>query len=556
MLAPRCTGGRFRFGLALTLGLAPAIGLIATSTNSLADVTTRVDDLGGGETRVTLTQSVEPSFHIEPIVHRFEARRGTTIPFEFKIESTGKAMNVTVAPVKLRQEVTGIILHDDQGVAPQELKFTSPTAFELAPGEATVLTGEITVPLALSNYLSYGVLVRDNGYVSDRVPDPTDPTRITAGVRFVTQYVLRIDIETGVKDVREMNKLAFEHGSVVREGGMPVAKTFLINPTDYAFECNVRGTIESDTTSRPKPFRMVLPSRANLVDENDRYIVRIMPQSRVQVSAPVDELLFPGLQSLRLEVTNGRRGLVDQTFAVNVGQGDFPALEVQQAYLDNEMSVHPAQIAVGSVAGASRSANLQFTNNSPAAKSVVANLVDLNGNAIDGISLSSDSFDVRPGRTKTIRLSIPSSAKSSAAMYGDLRLRVVSENGNASETSIPVAMMHGDAATPQINVGELMSVEKNGFTSFAMTVENQGVGFVPVHADLQIADGSGRVMEMADGFGKWLRPGEQRELVFAPQISLPKGRYQVSLNLQTTDDQPPIATTLIIELDPKPPTPL
>lgn len=556
MLAPRCTGGRFRFGLALTLGLAPAIGLIATSTNSLADVTTRVDDLGGGETRVTLTQSVEPSFHIEPIVHRFEARRGTTIPFEFKIESTGKAMNVTVAPVKLRQEVTGIILHDDQGVAPQELKFTSPTAFELAPGEATVLTGEITVPLALSNYLSYGVLVRDNGYVSDRVPDPTDPTRITAGVRFVTQYVLRIDIETGVKDVREMNKLAFEHGSVVREGGMPVAKTFLINPTDYAFECNVRGTIESDTTSRPKPFRMVLPSRANLVDENDRYIVRIMPQSRVQVSAPVDELLFPGLQSLRLEVTNGRRGLVDQTFAVNVGQGDFPALEVQQAYLDNEMSVHPAQIAVGSVAGASRSANLQFTNNSPAAKSVVANLVDLNGNAIDGVSLSSDSFDVRPGRTKTIRLSIPSSAKSSAAMYGDLRLRVVSENGNASETSIPVAMMHGDAATPQINVGELMSVEKNGFTSFAMTVENQGVGFVPVHADLQIADGSGRVMEMADGFGKWLRPGEQRELVFAPQISLPKGRYQVSLNLQTTDDQPPIATTLIIELDPKPPTPL
>lgn len=556
MLAPRCTGGRFRFGLALTLGLAPAIGLIATSTNSLADVTTRVDDLGGGEKRVTLTQSVEPSFHIEPIVHRFEARRGTTIPFEFKIESTGKAMNVTVAPVKLRQEVTGIILHDDQGVAPQELKFTSPTAFELAPGEATVLTGEITVPLALSNYLSYGVLVRDNGYVSDRVPDPTDPTRITAGVRFVTQYVLRIDIETGVKDVREMNKLAFEHGSVVREGGMPVAKTFLINPTDYAFECNVRGTIESDTTSRPKPFRMVLPSRANLVDENDRYIVRIMPQSRVQVSAPVDELLFPGLQSLRLEVTNGRRGLVDQTFAVNVGQGDFPALEVQQAYLDNEMSVHPAQIAVGSVAGASRSANLQFTNNSPAAKSVVANLVDLNGNAIDGISLSSDSFDVRPGRTKTIRLSIPSSAKSSAAMYGDLRLRVVSENGNASETSIPVAMMHGDAATPQINVGELMSVEKNGFTSFAMTVENQGVGFVPVHADLQIADGSGRVMEMADGFGKWLRPGEQRELVFAPQISLPKGRYQVSLNLQTTDDQPPIATTLIIELDPKPPTPL
>lgn len=557
MLAPRCNGDRFRFGLAhvlgfnLALGLAPAIGLIATPTTAFAEATTKVDDLGGGEKRVTLTQSVEPSFHIEPIVHRFEARRGTTIPFQFEIKSTGKAMNVTVIPVKLRQEVTGIILHDENGVAPQELKFTSPTEFELAPGEATMLTGEVTVPLALSNYLSYGVLVRDNGYVSDRVADPTDPMRITAGVRFVTQYVLRIDIETGVKDVSEMNKLVFEHGSVIREGGMPVAKTFLINPTDYAFECNVRGTIESETTSRPKPFRMMLPSRVNLVDDEEKHLVRIMPQSRVQISAPVDDLLFPGLQSLRLEVTNGRRGLVDQMFAINVGQGDFPALEVQQAYLDNEMSVQPAQIAVGSVAGASRSANLQFTNNSGTSKSVVASLVDLNGNAIDEIKLSADAFDVRPGRTKTIRLSVPSSAQSAAATYGDLRLRVQSENGAANETSIPVAMLHGEPPTPLVGVGELMSVEKNGFTSFALTVENQGVGFVPVHADLEIADGSGRVMNLADGFGKWLRPGEKRELVFAPQVSLPKGRYQISLNLETTEDQAPVTKTLIIELDPK-----
>jgi hypothetical protein len=551
MLAPPCTGDRFRFGFALAFGLAPAIGLIATSTNSFAESTTTVDDLGGGEKRVTLSQTVEPSFQIEPIVHRFEARRGTTIPFQFEIKSTGKAMNVTVMPVKLRQEVTGIILHDDMGIAPDELKFTSPTEFELAPGEAIHLTGEVTVPLAQSNYLSYGVLVRDNGYVADRTPDPTDPSRITAGVRFVTQYVLRIDIETGVKDVSEMNKLVFEHGNVVREAGMPIAKTFLVNPTDYAFECNVRGTIESDTTSRPKPFRMTLPSRVNLVDD-EKYLVRIMPRSRVQVLAPVDDMLFPGKQSLRLEVTNGRRGLVDQTFAVNVGQGDFPALEVQQAYLDAEMSVHPAQIEVGSIAGASRSANLQFTNNSVSAKSIVATLVDLDGKPIDDVKLSSDAFDVRPGRTKTIRLSVPSSTHSDAMKYGELVLRVESENGAASEKAIPIAMMYGTPPTPDVVVGELLSVEKNGFTSFALTVENSGVGFVPVHADLEIADGSGRVMELADGFGKWLRPGEQRELVFAPTVSLPKGRYQVVLNLRTTDDQAPVTKTLIIELDPKP----
>ncbi len=538
----------------LAVGLAPAIGLIATSLNLSAEATTKVDDLGGGEKRVTLSQSVEPSFQIEPIVHRFEARRGTTIPFQFEIKSTGKAMNVTVMPVKLRQEVTGIVLHDDSGTAPDELKFTSPTEFELAPGEATMLTGSVTVPLAQSNYLSYGVLVRDNGYVADRVPDPTDPTRITAGVRFVTQYVLRIDIETGVKDVSEMNKLTFEHGSVVREAGMPVAKTFLNNPTDYAFECNVRGTIESATTSRPKPFRMTLPSRVNLVDE-EKYLVRIMPHTRVQVAAPVEDLLFPGKQTLRLEVTNGRRGLVDQTFAVNVGQGDFPALEVQQAYLDSEMSVHPAQVEIGLIAGSSRSANLQFTNSSVDAKSVVAQLVDLNGNVVEDVKLSSESFDVRPGRTKTIRLSA-SSSENNSARYGDLRLRVASQDGSVQESSIPIAMMNGPAPTPSVNVGELMSVEKNGFTSFVLPVENQGVGFVPVHADLEIADGSGRIMPLADGFGRWLRPGQKRELAFTPTVMLPKGRYQVSLTLKTTEDSEPVKQTLIIELDPQSPAAL
>ncbi|TWU48251.1 hypothetical protein [Rubripirellula reticaptiva] len=546
MPAPQRKGVRFRLSLSL------ALGLIAANSTSLAESTTSasVEDIGGGEKRVTLSQSVEPSFHIEPIVHRFEARRGTTIPFRFEIKSTGKAMNVTVMPVRLRQEVTGIILHDEQGEAPDEMKFLSPTEFKLEPGESTFLVGEVTVPLAKSNYLSYGVLVRDNGYVSGKTPDPTDPTRITAGVRFVTQYVLRVDIETGVKDVSQMNQLAFEHGSVINELGMPVAKTFLINPTDFAFECSVRGTIESATTSRPKPFRLSLPSRVNLEGE-ERYLVRIMPRSRVQVTAPVEELLFPGEQSLKVEVTNGRRGLVDQTFAVNVGQGDFPALEVQQAYLDHELSVHPAQIAVGDAAGVSRSNTLRFTNNSVHSKNIVAELVDLAGNPVDDVQLSSDSFDVRPGRTKTVRLSISSRNDADVAKYGDIRLRVRTGDDREIVESIPMAMIFGTPATPNLEVGELVSVEKDGFTSFAMTVTNLGEGYVPVHADLQIGDATGNSLDLADGFGRWLRPGETRELAFVPPKMIAAGQYQIVLNLVTTPDQEPVQKTLVIELDPK-----
>ncbi len=528
-----------------------ALGLIATPTYALAESTSKVEDIEGGAKRITLTQTVEPSFHIEPIVHRFEARRGTTIPFRFEISSTGKSMNVTVMPVKLRQEVTGIILHDDNGEAPNEIRFKSPTEFKLAPGESTFLEGEVTVPLAKSNYLSYGVLVRDNGYMSDHKLDPNDPTRITAGVRFVTQYVLRIDIETGVKDESEMNRLTFEHGSVQSELGMPIAKTFLINPTDFAFECNVRGTIESATTSRPKPFRLSLPSRVSLIGE-EKYLVRVMPHSRVQVSAAVDDLLFPGDQSLHVEVTNGRRGLVDQSFGVNVGRGDFPALEVQQAYLDHELSVQPGQIELGDVAGMSRSTSLRFTNNSVNAKNVRVNIVDLHGKPIDKVTFSSDSFDVRAGRTKTVRVSIASGVNQGDAKYGDIQIRVSEDGGAESLSSIPLMLAMGVPSTPNVNVGELVSLEKNGFTSFGLKVTNDGQGFVPVHASLQVADGSGRALELADGFGRWLRPGETRELSFIPPKTLAAGQYQVALKLTTTPDQTPVEQTLVIDLTPTP----
>ncbi len=507
-----------------------SIGLLWFSASANAESHSRVDPVGpDGERRVTLTQRVEPSFHIEPIVHRFEARRGAVIPFKFEIKSTGKAMNVTVLPVQLRQELTGIILHDLNGEAPTEMRFSSPTEFKLAEGETHYIQGELTVPLAKSNFLSYGVLVRDNGGDPASRNDSSDPARVSAGIRFVTQYVLRVDVETGVKDLSQMGHLVFEQGHVVNEKGMPVARTFLVNPTDFAFECSVRGTIESSSTSRPQPFHMVLPSRENLGGEQ-RHLVRIMPRSRVVLNAPVDSLLFPGEQSLTVEVTNGRRALVDQSFSINVGQGTFPALETQLAYLDNELSVQPAQIEVGSITGSKRTCNLRFTNNSIDTKSVRMELRDLTDNPLSGLVLSSDNFEVKPGRTKTVRASLQSSSEIDQAKFGTIQVWVNNGRGQQNTQSLPVALLFGEPPIPSIQVGELQSVEKNGHTSFRLAVTNSGEGYVPVHADLQVADGVGHALELADGFGRWLRPGETRELVFMPERTLVTGDYKISLN--------------------------
>ncbi|MFK8113656.1 MAG: hypothetical protein AB8B91_15750 [Rubripirellula sp.] len=535
---------------ACTLASALFLSLVVLSDSSYAESAPKSGaGATNGERRVTLTQTVEPSFHIEPIVHRFNARRGTTIPFRFEIKSTGKAMNVTAIPVKLRQEATGIILHDTKGLAPEEITFTSPAQFELAPGESKYIEGTLTVPLAKSNFLSFGVLVRDNGQASADAPQGDNPSQIKAGVRFVTQYVLRIDVETGVKDLSQMDHLVFEHGQVLNERGMPVAKTYLTNPTDFAFECAVRGTIRSSSTSRPKPFRMTLPSRVSL-EGDERYLVRIMPKSRIVLSANVDSLLFPGKQTLLLEVTNGRRALVDQSFAVNVRPGDFPALETRLAYLDRELSVEPAQIEVGKISTSKRTCNLTFTNNSTNSKSVQIELKDLQGNALSGIRLSSSDVEVKPGRTKTVRASVQSSQASDQATYGVVQLKIQSGE-TATTRELPLAALFASPPSPSVRVGELESVEKAGHTSFRLLVTNEGEGYAPVHADLQIAKETGHALLLADGFGRWLKPGESRELAFMPRESLPAGSYQVSLNLQTSPEQEPVTQTLNIQLSPE-----
>ena len=91
---------------------------------------------------ITLVENVQPSFYIEPVVQRFEGRRGAVIPFEFLIASTGKEMDVAVRAVSLRQEESGIILHDPSRAPSDAMRFTTPAQFKLSPGESRPIRGQ------------------------------------------------------------------------------------------------------------------------------------------------------------------------------------------------------------------------------------------------------------------------------------------------------------------------------------------------------------------------------------------------------------------------------
>lgn len=507
---------------------------------------------GSASKTVALTQKVQPSFYIEPVVQRFEGRRGEVIPFEFLIASTGKEMDVFVQAVSLRQEETGIILHDPSRPPPGAVRFATPTEFKLSPGEARQIRGEVTVPLVRANFFSFGMLVRDQGQMTAR--DTADrgaaEADTKAGVRFVTQYVLRVDVETPEAAGSALGRLELRDGGVHSVNGYPLARAYVVNPTDYAFEFHVRGAVSfSGAAIHSNFFRLGMLSRANLAPE-ERTLVRIMPHSRLRLEAPLRAPLFPGEHDLHVGVSNGRREMVGGDFPLAVSAGDFPAAETMFACLGRAVSVTPAYIRLGNSAGADRTTGLKFTNYSALPQEVSLDVRPLPGGPSPPIHLSSRSFVLRPGSSKYVRAMIRSQRGQEGAHYGWVHVTTVGKRGAEANKSLPVALFHGPPEEPLLAYTPLELYQQDGVSAFRMTVKNQGQGFVPLHAELEIGSQIGREMHMTSGYGRWLSPGESTELRFIPRRPLAPGEYQLSLQSRTFEGQPSRIRKMLVRLSP------
>lgn len=494
----------------------------------------------------TLTQSIQPAFRIEPVVQRFQGRRGEIIPFEFSIVSLGKQMDVTVQPVSLRQELTGLILHDETRPPAKALILKSPQDFKVEEGGAHTITGEIRVPLAKTNFLSYGLLVQDRGQDPRFEKIKGDAQKTQAGIKFVTQYVLRVDVETGAVDAGAMKQLRFESGKVAELNGFPVTETILDNPTDFAFECNVRASLVGRTRKAPKPFLLGMASRQEL-PVPDKYLVRIMPHSRLRLFASPRAQLFPGEQALRVALTNGRREVVSADFAVNVDPSRYPALQTKIAYVGDNVSVMPAQIELGRGKGARRMMGLRLANNSETAQPVEVSVVGLDGQPLRGVRISPKKFELRPNSRKGVRLSL--NQRVAELQCGQVLVQTIAEDGSAVRRTLPLIVRSGEKRTPELDVSELSLVNARGRNAFKVLVKNAEETFVPLHGELVVVDANGRSYELKAGFGRWMLPGEEQELLFAPTWEIPPGDYELSLQLRTFEDLPFETRTLSVRLD-------
>ncbi len=174
----------------------------------------------------TSSMETKAAFRIEPIVQRFKARRGEVIPFTFEVTATGSEMEIEIAPTSMRQEESGLILPSEAAAEENGLRLLTPREFKLKPGESHMIKGEVQVPLAKSNFLSFGILVKDRGQLNAHRNDLARPGETKAAIRFVTQYLLRVDVETGVKDFTELQQISLEECEIRAENGQPVAQVY------------------------------------------------------------------------------------------------------------------------------------------------------------------------------------------------------------------------------------------------------------------------------------------------------------------------------------------
>ena len=498
--------------------------------------------------RMVLTNTVEPSFRIEPVVLRFEARRGEVIPFAFAISSLGKEMDVEVQPVNLRQEESGIILHGDPMVDSNNLRIETDKKFKLSPGEQQTIAGTLTVPIAKTNYLSYGILVRETGTKPTFESNGDSDTK--AGIRFVTQYVLRVDVETGISNSGKMNELELEEGQLRDEHGLPKLATYLNNPTDYSYECYVSASLSSKNVKRStnkKPIRLGMQSRRTLEDDK-KYLVRIMPNSRLLLEAPIDEVISPGDQLLEVGVASARREIFAESFPLSISEHDFPALAIERAVVGEGVSISPAQIELGTISGVKRTVPLKLENLTEAPAKVTLSLRDLTGSEYKQVKISPSSFTLNAGRSKNVRAMLRSGGVSFSESCL-LEAQVEQANGSIETVQLPLAVLREQPSNnPPLTISDIEWKSDGAQSGFAIKVMNNSNEYVPVNAILNVNGELGTTMLLEAGYGAWIAPGSEQELRFVPTSKLPADQYSIQFVLVTREGAQPITRELNISL--------
>lgn len=525
----------FTFVVVLSAFVVVAIPL---TTSALSQGVTNGPKSSNKGKEVSVTESFEPSFRIEPLSQHLSGKSGAIVGFEFSVESANREADIEVTPIGLRQEISGMILHDQEAPQADIIKLTSPSTMKLASNTPAKIQGLVQFPRGEAKFHSIGILVKDVGTAA-KLAANTDPNKqkTQAAIRFITQYVLRIDLELEGARGENANVLTIEKLDLVPFDGRPKLMAQILNPSDSTFEFEVRAKLRSSPSDRTaRSIRLAMPVRESMESE-ERFVGRILPKSRIRMVELLPEAIASGSYDADIEILFGDRVLTKKTHKVDVNASDFPAQEVLIAQLGQDVQVSPAQVELSQLRGGNRRLTLFVKNNGKDTKTIDLAALDASGLALNAATIQPQNFTLAPNGNRKISITLKSQSDSEEpTLYGTLSLQCRSDKKDFEETrKLPLALALKKSPIAEVKMSPVQWDASGKYASFRNSVTNLGSTHLALEARLSIFDERGARIQIPAGFGKWLMPGQSSKLEFRMEQPLSPGKYQLKCELQHGD---------------------
>ncbi len=514
---------------------------IALSTLLLAAIVTTpcLAQTGGFQQKLELHPEVKPTFQVTPMTQHIEAARGKLVQFEFAIESIDRITTVNVQPVALRQDPNGTILPDTDSLPPDNVELLSAAQMVLADNDSKAIRGQVRVPSTKASFHSFGILVTDLGRIVDRAPiNAGDQAARRVGIRFVTRYLLRVDITVTGARGEDVSQVVIESAELLEEGGYAKARVWISNPTDSPLEFQTRCRMLRDGSRIGKStFNVVMPNRATM-EPPDRFDIRILPGARLRLEELVPEAIFPGDHQLEVDLVSNRRSRKKGVFPLTIEAGDFPAQDATVVQAARDVTIAPAQVELSLRRGGKRIVPLEIQNLSQQDVQIEITPTDGAEQLAELLVLRPTEATIRAGSQRKILVMMNSSQDFEQNQYVGLNVEVKSANGESvGSFAVPVALLARTEEKSDLHVEPIQWDGESTPPAFVVPVSNTGEMHLPLHAKLSMVDAFGRIVEMQAGFGKWLLPGAASELRFRTRFAPPPGEYRCRLIIDRGPDE-------------------
>ena len=483
---------------------------------------------------LAIRAQAKPSFLISPLVQRFSGRRGQRIKFQFEVQNHEVPQSLQIRAVKLKQQLNGLITADGDAPPPEMLQLLGPLKCDLKVGEKTVIQGHIDVPTNPAPFHSLGILVTDLGRP---LQAPANDSSTSVGIQFVTQYLLRIEVQ--VQNVRQENakKLQIQSASLVEREGLPFVDVVVVNPSDTAVEFRLNARLlQKDGRQFVPSFGMVVPARANR-KEPECYNSLVFGESRVLLTAPVPEAVFPGRYQIEVECISDRRKVGQVITPILVREDDFPAQAARSVQISEAVNVTPSQIELSMRRGGSRRVPLQFVNKGQQSLPIRVSLLNMDGTPADWALSMPAEFTLPGGSSRNVLVMARSGQDIETHRYGVLRIEAGSGASATEIQDLSVALIARAEGSPRLTTGSLRWEADGRRPAFVVPIANQGTIHAPLKGRITLQDVVGQKIEIPGGFDRWLLPGCAGEIRFPLHRALPPGQYDVRMQIETTDNQ-------------------